>query len=579
MNFTLGMITMATHSKMQRLFFSFLFFLLPLSAMADGMVFPTVAFPAKINIPDQQALIDFTNGTERLVIETHFVGAGTNFAWVVPLPSEPVIEEASAGLFPTLEYILRPEIVNDVPKHYAAILALTWLLYLLFFVRPTGRMNLLDATACILVVAGVVISNMERAGSGLAILDSIIFVDLMVITILIRFWKRFSIFTNAALIFFLTIQFCALLLTPASIRAKSMSASVSAENVSILDRQNVGIFETTTIASRDIKALQTWLRNNGFAVSTNSDSAIENYVKDNWIFVAVKIRRDKADAEISAPQPLSFTFKTEKPVYPMRLTGVNNQPLTVELYVFGQARAEASHFKVAACREPAYSASSDYWSYRMPEQLQIVHPLLKKWTEDSPVVTKLVGTLTPEQMREDVRLNWTPFAEKRERLFSRAGAGTEALNWGTGFFAAGLCLAFVYARRKKNSQDYLSKCVGISAIVGTALTGTIYFALPKTNVRLVKGFSYDMKMSHLELQTALGDTDSLDLNKLRTAASNLLVSPTNDLEWTNWNNYFLGGRIREEDSPGNYILRETNGRLEFVTYDANGAENVQILNN
>jgi hypothetical protein len=562
---------------MQRLFFSFLFFLLPLSAFADGMVFPTVAFPAKVEIPNQQALIHFTNGTERLVIETHFMGAGTNFAWIVPLPSEPVIEKASAGLFPTLDYILRPEIVHDVPKHYAAIPALAWLLYLLFFVRPTGRMNSLDVTACILVVVGVVISHFESSGLGLAILDSILFVDLMVVTILIRFWKRFNIFTNAILIAFLAIQFSLVLPTLTAARAKSMSMSSSAENVSILNRQIVGIFETITIASHDPKALQTWLRENGFAVSTNSNSAIENYVKENWVFDAVKIRRDRTDAQINAPQPLSFTFKTDKPVYPMQLTGVNNQPLTVELYVFGQARAEAAHFKVAFCARPAYPTSSDYWSYRMPNQVQIVHPLLQKWVKDSPVVTKLVGTLTPEQMHEDVQINWVPFAEKRERFFSRAGAGTEALNWGTGVFAAGLFAVFIFTCGKRDRQKQLIKSVSIVATLGIALTGVVYIALPKTDVRLIKGFHSDMRNSQLELEIALRDSDSVELDKVRAETTSLLAAPTNDLEWTDWTNYFLGGRIHEEDSPGNYILREKNGHLEFVTFDANGAEQVQMF--
>ncbi|MGH7952086.1 MAG: DUF2330 domain-containing protein [Limisphaerales bacterium] len=556
---------------------SFLLFLLPLSAFADGMVFPTVAFPAKIKIPDQQALIHFTNGTERLVIETHFVGAGTNFAWVVPLPSEPVIEKASAGLFPTLDYIFRPEIIHDVPKHYAAILALTWLLYLLFFVRPTGRMNLLDVTACILVVIGVVVSNFESSGLGLAILDSILFVDLMVVTILIRFWKRFNIFTNAILIALLAIQFSLVLPTLTAARAKSMSTSSSAENVSILNRQIVGIFETTTIASHDPKALQTWLQESGFVVSTNSNSAIENYVKENWIFVAVKIRRDRTDAETSAPQPLSFTFKTEKAVYPMQLTGTDNRPLKVELFVFGQTKAEAAHFKVASCVRPTYPPSSDYWSYRMPDQLQIVHPLLQKWVKGSPVVTKLVGTLTPEQMRDDVQLNWTVFSEKRERLFSHTGAWIEALNWGTGFFAAGLCVTFICARRRKDSQENLLKSIGIPAILGIALTGAVYLALPKTDVRLIKGFYSDMRNSQLELEIALRDSDSVELDKIRAETTSLLAAPTNDLEWTDWTNYFLGGRIHEEDSPGNYIFRETNGHLEFVTFDANGAEQVQTF--
>src|ERR1019366_5711894 len=114
---------------MKRILLSLLLFCLPPAALADGMVIPTVAFPAKVTIPDQRALIHFTNDVERLVIETRFNGAGTNFAWVVPLPSQPVIEEATTGLFPTLQYLFRPEIVHEVPRYYFGILLVLGLIY------------------------------------------------------------------------------------------------------------------------------------------------------------------------------------------------------------------------------------------------------------------------------------------------------------------------------------------------------------------------------------------------------------------------------------------------------------------
>lgn len=73
---------------------------------ADGKVFSPTAVPTEVRIPDQRALLSWSNGVERLVIETRFVGAGTNFAWVVPLPSRPVVEPASRGLFPTLLHLM-----------------------------------------------------------------------------------------------------------------------------------------------------------------------------------------------------------------------------------------------------------------------------------------------------------------------------------------------------------------------------------------------------------------------------------------------------------------------------------------
>ena len=79
------------------------------------------------------------------------------------------------------------------------------------------------------------------------------------------------------------------------------------------------------------------------AVPTNAEPVIASYVKDGWVFVATKVRRDKPDNETSTPHPLSFTFKTDKPIYPMRLTGVDNGPLSVDLYVFSaRARLRAT---------------------------------------------------------------------------------------------------------------------------------------------------------------------------------------------------------------------------------------------
>lgn len=82
-------------------------------AWGDGMGLPSQALPATITIPDQQALIYFASNTERLVIETRFAGTGSNFAWVVPLPSPPMIEAATPGLFPTLQYLFEPEIISN----------------------------------------------------------------------------------------------------------------------------------------------------------------------------------------------------------------------------------------------------------------------------------------------------------------------------------------------------------------------------------------------------------------------------------------------------------------------------------
>ena len=543
---------------MQRIFSFLLLLFLPVAALADGMMVPTIAYPAKITIPDQRALICLSNGTERLVIETRFTGSGTNFAWVVPLPSQPVIEEATTGLFPTLQYLFRPEIVHDVARYYSGVLALIGIGYLLLIVRPSEQLKWPDALACVCVgIAAATASHREVFNPGAF---CVVTVFLFCLVVLIRIAKR-SALAVFGLTFLVFVVLAGLLLPALATASKGISPSASAEKISILDRNIVGIFETTTIASPDAKALQTWLLENGYSVPTNAEPVIASYVKDGWVFVATKVRRDRPDGETSTPHPLSFTFKTDKPVYPMRLTGVDNGPLMVDLYVFSDARASAPHFKVESCTQP-----------------KIAHPLLHQWTDGSPVATKLTATLSPSDMRNDVWLKQAPFVfEQRNRLFSRQGALTTALNWGAGLFAAGLVMVCLLAFASEAHKTRLLRRIGIVVVTSIILAGVFYLSLSKIEVKLTRGyFPSEMKMEPLALLLAFGDSDWHTTAEVRAGFQEMISNPTNAALYgvKNWDNYFVGGQLREEDSPGNYLLRETNNQLQFITFNFDGGENI-----
>jgi hypothetical protein len=271
----------------------------------------------------------------------------------------------------------------------------------------------------------------------------------------------------------------------------------------------------------------------------------------------------------------------------MRLTGVDNDRLNVELYVFGPARAEASHFKVERCTQPNYPEPppNDFWSWNWrrwsPESPDIVHPLLRKWVKGSPVATKLIAALSRSEMRQDVWLDWTSFSEKKNHLFSQAGALTIALNWAAGVFAAGLmCIGIVRFARKKSNDLRPVRIVTVGSLI---LAGLVYLCLPKIEVRLVKVSRGSEQASLFQLcEYLLDTTNSVTRAEISAQARHLLANPTNDVEWRYFgghldhlDNYLLGGRIREEDSPGNFILRENGNQLEFVAYDAQGAEHVE----
>ena len=503
---------------------SLLLLLLPFGALADGKMIS--AFPANVTMPDQQALIHFTNGTERLVIETRFTGAGTNFAWVVPLPSKPVVEAATTGLFPTLRYLFQPRIIHQAPPYFVG------------FLMAIGSVALLNAAA--------------RAGGYRGVIGVVVALPLLALSVLVL-W---------------------VIAHPGGPMGSAAEGAVS-----ILDRRVVGVFDTTTLASRDPKALQNWLRKNGFALSADTAPVIESYVQEGWVFVTAKVRRDLPGLQTSTPHPLSFTFKSARPVYPMRLTGINNGPLSVELYVFGPGRASARHFKTQRCTQPGYQEPEKWWDSRTPRTLNIVHPLLRQWVGGSPVATRLSATLTPANMRQDVWLDWEPFRKKTSRQYSREAAWVYAMNRGVGLFAAVLCVALIAADASQRIRPLLRKVVAAVAMAGVALMGLLYLALPKTEVRLVEGPGGLAEM-HLDLlYRALQEETNLTPSTVEAIVLGLTNSPIAQ-EWShhhdsnNRENLLLGGTLRQEDSPGNYTLRESATGLEFIGYEAQGTERV-----
>ena len=66
-------------------------------AYADGGFFGPEG--SDISEPEQKAVIFFHEGTEELVLSVRYEGAAEEFAWLVPTPEPPVIEESSIALF------------------------------------------------------------------------------------------------------------------------------------------------------------------------------------------------------------------------------------------------------------------------------------------------------------------------------------------------------------------------------------------------------------------------------------------------------------------------------------------------
>jgi hypothetical protein len=378
---------------------------------------------------------------------------------------------------------------------------------------------------------------------------------------------------------------CGLLLPSLGTAGGSVSASGS---VNVAERKTVGIYDTAVISSPDGSAVLDWLEKNGFKTPTNFLPAIRAYASEGWFFVASKVRLDAPMNDAAKAHPLSFTFQTARPVYPLRLTGINNPHCKIELYVFGKERAEIPNFRVERCEKPIYpnpkeEEKKDALYFIMSDNIWIRHPLLRVLAGNSPVATKLSGDLTSSEMVEDAYLNWVPFAQKRPVLFSYDGASLLATNIAVPILVvAGLIyyLAFGVELRWGVTARNISTYLGLAAVL---MWPAVFFGVPKTAVMVSKRPGVWTASYQKDIPEALGAVWQHETNREAKPDAawvrRLLAGRLTDdyATYIRLTNLFLAQPLREEDSPGNYTLRETTNGLDYVWYDVDAAEHVEPL--
>jgi hypothetical protein len=105
-------------------------------------------------------------------------------------------------------------------------------------------------------------------------------------------------------------------------------------------------------------------------------------------------------------------------------------------------------------------------------------------------------------------------------------------------------------------------------VIAVAVTGfATYVSSNKVPVRLTRAFDSRGNLMSLGMYLALTQT-------VEGFKEEVDFQMKEGEKYRGNVNSLLGGLIREQESPGNYILRDTGKDLEFVAYDAAGAPHV-----
>ncbi len=382
------------------------------NAFGDGGFFGRLqsAGTAKVRIPDQSALITFDGKTERLVIETSAESKGNDFAWIVPVPAVPKIEPATTGLFPTLRMITRPQILPYIERSYMpAIVCLAAALLLWFGIFTRRWFDVLVFA----VFLSIFLWTFMPASRGLP-------------------GGRHTMAAD-------TLQ-----------GAGSFGQAIA--GVTVHDRHIVGAYDTVTLSGKDGVAVTDWLKQNGFVIPEKVQPVLDQYANEGWVFVASKLRKEHDDDQLFTPHPLSFTFPATRAVYPMRLTGIDNGPLSLDLYVAGDSEAAAKSFARRCAGHLSFAEYvhlAPFETFRTAQDsIPMVHDKLASYCKGLTGMTLLSATLSPGQMKDDIYLNWKPLKPFRLTYHAEEEAKWLTARWLTGcFLVCTLLCAILYRPR------------------------------------------------------------------------------------------------------------------------------------
>lgn len=478
-------------------------------AWPDGKVFPAVDHGAAI--PDQQALIAWRPGREALAIETRFEGTGSQFAWVVPLPAAPEISPATPGLFPTLRAIGAPNLISDGGELGIALLFVTIFIAMLAAARGAGAKIAITVLGLLLLFPFVLFPSLGRA------------------------------------------------------RGPAPETSVT-----VLDRRLVGAFQTSVIQGPSAEPLIAWLTSNGFAVDPAARPVIADYAARGWVFAAARLTRD-ADGGWSTPHPLVFRFPASEPVYPLKLTGVQSGPVTVELCVFAEGTATVPGFHIVRSFKPRYEPPAQR---PVRDDSVISHHAVRALAGDLPIATFLRGTLSPRQMSSDATVTVGGFSPQRESVRTPASAAGHALDVGMICFTAASILIMLWAAVRQGIASPLKPRPFLLAVLGAAL-----IAFP---LRLFTSTVPVTSRGHLDRTTSL--LEEVGVRLFEEAADAHLAPRDLTVAWAREHAPNVARALgyswfspREEDSPGNYTFRQTDAGPEFHWYDRTGNEAFLLL--
>jgi hypothetical protein len=205
-------------------------------------------------------------------------------------------------------------------------------------------------------------------------------------------------------------------------------AAGGGDGVTVFGQGSVGPYDYAIVGSSDPQALVQWLRTNGYQITPAMEPLVDVYVKEKMDFLAMKLQPKK---EVKDIQPVKMTYKSSKPMIPLRLTAVAANPdMAVVTWIFAKGQAEPENYAKIAIPDDqivfGIFSSTNYTSlvsqaadqhsgqafvteFAGPTKgLGATDPTLSTLLRQYPYLTRVYTRLSPEEMTVDPVFRFNP---------------------------------------------------------------------------------------------------------------------------------------------------------------------------
>lgn len=173
------------------------------------------------------------------------------------------------------------------------------------------------------------------------------------------------------------------------------SAGAPSSGVRVLDTVDLGPLEAISLTASDAGDLHAWLDKRGFVMSPQFEALVTPYLDRGWAFTAMSLTAEGRSLSGGLP-PVSLSFKSDRLVYPMRMSRGAKETQQVRTYVLADHRV--SRTDPTAGRGEMQTVYAD----RVRTSL-VTSPELRRLSAENPWLTEITQSFDrpAQQVRSD----------------------------------------------------------------------------------------------------------------------------------------------------------------------------------